>query len=234
MFAGRSYSDTVVNLLIALAICLIVNFSYVLLFLVDRPSDDGFPRRPDESHDVELPGEGRLSLSVDGHGYIVYGEGGVDSVYITSGRAKRLGLVDGDMLRVEVQPVRSSTGAHLRFSRLVALNGEPFDYSTIFNRPKEGLLFALQILYFFALAYFMLAILSNMRHVGSVRRSLWCILLAAALYFVAPVAEWPSGRIVVLAGSKHLLDYNMILKCSFALVVTLLSGCLLITSEDAD
>lgn len=226
MFKGRSYSDTVVNLLIALAICLIVNFSYVLLFLVDRPSDDGFPRRSDESQVVEMAGEGRLSLSVDGHGYIVYDGGSVDSVYITSGRAKRLGLSDGDMVRVEVQPSRIADGAHMRFSRLLELNGEPFDYSTIFNRPKEGLLFALQILYFFALAYVMLAMLSNLRHAGYVRRSLWCILLAAALYFVAPVSEWPSGRIVMLAASRHLLDYNMILKCSFALVVALLYGCI--------
>jgi len=224
MAGERSYSTVVLNLLIAFAISLTVNFSYALLFLVERPAEDGMPPHFRNENGAEIAGTGRLSVSADGHGYILFGGGGVDSVYITAMRVKRLGLSDGDMMKIRAIPPHG--GGHMRFAELLELNGEPFDYGTVYQRPKEGLLFALQILYFFAVAFVMLTLLSGdcSGRFGYWRRSLSCILLCGALYFVAPVAEWHSGRIAMLAGTARLLDYNMILKSSFALVVSLLYG----------
>lgn len=38
-------------------------------------------------------------------------------------------------------------------------NGEPFDYGVIFERPQEGVIFALQLFYFFVLAFLLLSLL---------------------------------------------------------------------------
>ena len=74
------YSDLILNLLVALAVSLVVNFSYVLLLIVDQKSD-GQPR-PAKASVIARGEEGTLRVSPDGHGYIVYENG--DSVYAVS------------------------------------------------------------------------------------------------------------------------------------------------------
>ena len=64
------YSDLILNLLVALAVSLVVNFSYVLLMLVDLNSDS--QPRPSDQRAVERPDEGVLSVHPDGYGYLVY------------------------------------------------------------------------------------------------------------------------------------------------------------------
>ena len=76
MSRPSKYSGIVVNLLIAVAISLVVNFSYVLLLIVDQKSD-GQPR-PAKASVIARGEEGTLRVSPDGHGYIVYENG--DSV----------------------------------------------------------------------------------------------------------------------------------------------------------
>jgi len=61
------YADLVLNLLVAVAISLVVNFSYVLLMLVDLNSDS--QPRPSDQRAVERPDEGVLSVHPDGYGY---------------------------------------------------------------------------------------------------------------------------------------------------------------------
>ena len=55
------YADLVLNLLVAVAISLVVNFSYVLLMLVDLNSDS--QPRPSDQRAVERPDEGVLSVT---------------------------------------------------------------------------------------------------------------------------------------------------------------------------
>ena len=220
----RRYSNTMLNLLIALAVSVIVNFSYALLFLVERPSDDINRNNPTKE---QILHEGRLSISPDGHGYII-GPNGCDSVYVTLNRVRRFGLHDGDMLKVKVMPPYRE-GGHVRLEELLERNGERFDYGTIYSRPKELRLLALQIFYFFILAFLMLTVQTrpqrkNRQSWGYWRRMMYCLLIAVALYFVTPVAVWPRGSITVIAAAERWIDYNMILKCSFALVVVLLYG----------
>ncbi len=226
MFSVRTYSNTVLNLLIALAISIVVNFSYVLLLLVERNPENESSRHASDERAVVIEEQGRLSVSGDGHGYILYERDEIDSVYITSFRVSRLDLRDGDMMQVSALPAASdSPHAHMRFHKLLQLNGEPFDYSTLYNRPKEGWLFAMQIIYFFVVSFIVLTIMTwQTERKRYIQRGLISIVVTALLYLLVPVANWHTGEITMLIGSNNLLDYNMILKCSFALVVALLYG----------
>ena len=220
----RRYSNTMLNLLIALAVSVIINFSYALLFLVERPADN---LNPTNHRREQVVREGVLSISADGHGYVVDASG-EDSIYVTLNRVRRFGLQDGDRLKVGVMPPYRD-GGHDRLEELLERNGERFDYGTIYSRPKELRLFALQIFYFFILAFVMLVIQTRPQRKGREswgywRRTATCLLLALLCYFVAPVAVWPRGSITVIVAAERWLDYNMILKCSFALVVVLLYG----------
>ena len=51
-----------------------------------------------------------------------------------------------------------------------------------------------------------------------------CLVAAAALYIFAPVREWHSGQIVLTFMSGHIFDYMLLLKCSFAVVASMLYG----------
>ena len=56
------------------------------------------------------------------------------------------------------------------------------------------------------------------------RRCLWCCVAAVGLYCVAPVTEWHTGRILPNFMSGRMFDYMLLLKCSFAVVVSMLYG----------
>lgn len=74
----------------------------------------------------------------------------------------------------------------------------------------------------------MLSILTSVRRRYTpgrfVRHCIWCVLAAAALYMVAPVTEWRSGRIMLNCMGDHIFDYMLLLKCSFAVAVSMLYG----------
>ena len=217
------YSDLILNLLVALAVSLVVNFSYVLLLIVDQKSD-GQPR-PAKASVIARGEEGTLRVSPDGHGYIVYENG--DSVYVMMQRIYRMNLKDGDRLVANLAAPRRH-GAHPVMTELRMRNGEEFDYSTIFNRPSKTTELALQLFYYLVVSFIMLSILTSVRRRYTpgrfVRHCIWCVLAAAALYMVAPVTEWRSGRIMLNCMGDHIFDYMLLLKCSFAVAVSMLYG----------
>lgn len=217
------YSDLILNLLVALAVSLVVNFSYVLLLIVDQKSD-GQPR-PAKASVIARGEEGTLRVSPDGHGYIVYENG--DSVYVMMQRIYRMNLKDGDRL-VANQAAPRRHGAHPVMTELRMRNGEEFDYSTLFNRPSKTTELALQLFYYLVVSFIMLSILTSVRRRYTpgrfVRHCIWCVLAAAALYMVAPVTEWRSGRIMLNCMGDHIFDYMLLLKCSFAVAVSMLYG----------
>ena len=216
------YSDLILNLLVALAVSLVVNFSYVLL-IVDQKSD-GQPR-PAKASVIARGEEGTLRVSPDGHGYIVYENG--DSVYVMMQRIYRMNLKDGDRLVANLAAPRRH-GAHPVMTELRMRNGEEFDYSTLFNRPSKTTELALQLFYYLVVSFIMLSILTSVRRRYTpgrfVRHCIWCVLAAAALYMVAPVTEWRSGRIMLNCMGDHIFDYMLLLKCSFAVAVSMLYG----------
>ena len=217
------YSDLILNLLVALAVSLVVNFSYVLLLIVDQKSD-GQPR-PVKASVIARGEEGTLRVSPDGHGYIVYENG--DSVYVMMQRIYRMNLKDGDRLVANLAAPRRH-GAHPVMTELRMRNGEEFDYSTLFNRPSKTTELALQLFYYLVVSFIMLSILTSVRRRYTpgrfVRHCIWCVLAAAALYMVAPVTEWRSGRIMLNCMGDHIFDYMLLLKCSFAVAVSMLYG----------
>ena len=217
------YSDLILNLLVALAVSLVVNFSYVLLLIVDQKSD-GQPR-PAKASVIARGEEGTLRVSPDGHGYIVYENG--DSVYVMMQRIYRMNLKDGDRLVANLAAPRRH-GAHPVMTELRMRNGEEFDYSTLFNRPSKTTELALQLFYYLVVSFIMRSILTSVRRRYTpgrfVRHCIWCVLAAAALYMVAPVTEWRSGRIMLNCMGDHIFDYMLLLKCSFAVAVSMLYG----------
>ena len=217
------YSDLILNLLVALAVSLVVNFSYVLLLIVDQKSD-GQPR-PAKASVIARGEEGTLRVSPDGHGYIVYENG--DSVYVMMQRIYRMNLKDGDRLVANLAAPRRH-GAHPVMTELRMRNGEEFDYSTLSNRPSKTTELALQLFYYLVVSFIMLSILTSVRRRYTpgrfVRHCIWCVLAAAALYMVAPVTEWRSGRIMLNCMGDHIFDYMLLLKCSFAVAVSMLYG----------
>ena len=217
------YSDLILNLLVALAVSLVVNFSYVLLLIVDQKSD-GQPR-PAKASVIARGEEGTLRVSPDGHGYIVYENG--DSVYVMMQRIYRMNLKDGDRLVANLAAPRRH-GAHPVMTELRMRNGEEFDYSTLFNRPSKATELTLQLFYYLVVAFIMRSILTSVRHRYTpgrfVRHCIWCVLAAAALYMVAPVTEWRSGRIMLNCMGDHIFYYMLLLKCSFAVAVSMLYG----------
>ena len=217
------YSDLMLNLLVALAISLVVNFSYVLLLIVEQKGE-GQPR-PARASVVTRSEEGVLHVSPDGHGYIVYGNR--DSVYVPMQRIRRMDLSDGDRLVVDVVAPRRY-GAHPVMNELRMRNGEEFDYGKLYNGPSKSTELLLQLFYYLVVSFVMLSILTSVRRNYSmarfVRRCLWCCAAAVALYCVAPVTEWHTGRIQMNFMGGRMFDYMLLLKCSFAVVVSMLYG----------
>lgn len=246
MSRPSKYSGIVVNLLIAVAISLVVNFSYVLLLVVEKSDDRHPPFSRELRTDREIVRvEGDVWISPDGHGYLLYvsperlsdGDAAAtglaevaparDSVYIPRNSARFLRLRSGDHLLADALESHRS-GGRLVLGQVLERNGEPFDYGVIFERPQEGVIFALQLFYFFVLAFLLLSLLRLGDRVrpmsGFLKRGLLCAGLAVGLYFIAPVVRWRTHELTILALSGSWLDYNLIMKCSFTLVVVLLYG----------
>lgn len=178
MSRPSKYSGIVVNLLIAVAISLVVNFSYVLLLVVEK-SDDRHPpfsrelrtdreivlhrrRRVDFARRARLSAL-RFAGEAFGRRCRRYGTRGGrtrarDSVYIPRNSARFLRLRSGDHLLADALESHRS-GGRLVLGQVLERNGEPFDYGVIFERPQEGVIFALQLFYFFVLAFLLLSLL---------------------------------------------------------------------------
>lgn len=216
------YADLVLNLLVAVAVSLVVNFSYVILLLADQRTE---PQHPRKEFILSRPDEGVLSVAPDGHGYLVYENG--DSLYVPMSRIRRWGLADGDRLVADLVPPRQAQ-AHPVLCEVRMRNGEAFNYGAVYNRPSATAELSVQLLYYLVVSFLLLTILTATRRNYSVRRfvraCIWCIGVVAALYFVAPVINWRTGRIEPNFMSGRLLDYMLLLKCSFALVVSVLYG----------
>ena len=211
--------------LVAAIICLVVNFSYLLLLVVNQ--DDSYSRSTGRKRAVDLVMQdqtGRLSLSIDGFGYIVT-EGG-DSIYVDRGSVRRHELRNGDMLEVQASNQPRYEGAHLIMKKVITRNGEPFDYGAIYNGTSRFAETMYQIIYYFAMSFILLLVM-NMRHRRVdwgifVKRGVLCTVIATTAYFFAPVTLRFSGETIFIYQSPHAIDFVVMMKCLFMLVVVLL------------
>ncbi len=209
---------------VALIISLVVNFSYLLLLVVS--SDDSFRsrNRGDGKDEVIITAEGTLSLSVDGFGYIITDED--DSIYVDRRSAYWLELKNGDRLVVEASTNSRYPDSHFAMRHIDLRNGEPFDYASLYNGPSRLVETIYQLLYYLAVS-FVLMLVMNMRgrngnFSGFVKRGVICALIAVVAYFVAPVTLRHSGEMVMLYQGHSLIDFVVLMKCLFMLVVVLL------------
>jgi hypothetical protein len=245
MHLKLNHNALVINLLIAIAISLVVNFSYLLLLVVEK----GDPRRPPFDHEwvrhtVREPFavEGVARLSPDGHGYLICDAAqeaqksattqglsqrtkGVDSVYIPRNLAHFLHLHDGDLLQANAI-LSEQAKEHPTLGVVRTRNGEAFDYGALLDRPEEGTLLGMQLVHFVMLAFVMLTLTEYIGKEWSlrnlIRQSLLCVGITILFYFLAPVAVGRHRELGMLAMGDYLLEFNVVLKCSFTLVVVLL------------
>ncbi len=224
---GRLSTSTSL-ILVAMAISLIVNFSHLLLFAVDEFGSWQQSGSEDESKIVDV--RGRLSLNPDGYAYLVCDENeAVDSVYISGWNLRSIDVVSGDSLHIKARP-STREGGHYRIMEILEVNGEEFDYTTVFTRYNKILELVVQIFYYFAMSLMIMMILAykydrrNVTFTKILHRSLWCLLLLVGCYFLAPVFNRYTGEVSSVFANKGgwRVDYLVVLKCSFTFAVSVL------------
>ncbi len=227
-------SKIVIDIMIAVAISLVVNFShFLLIFIEQEPASQVQAQRQDiDSLSAERRANSRREIegifvrSADGHGYIIYGEQG-DSAYVSQGRASHYGLTDGDsIVAVATYPSeerRAATQSILRRNGNIAA---PYS-STMPQRMSD---FVTQLLYYFGLSLIIILVATTfVQRLRSRRRNtqrmLLSLLLAVLLYFVAPlVSPRQRGQFIfnLFLLNRPIIDLMVTLKWSFAVIVSLL------------
>lgn len=198
----RLKSNIVLHLLVALALSLVINFSYLLIPII---TDYGMNQRGDDS----IVGEhnmGELHIEPDLHGYIICDCSASDSTYVSAWQVRTHKLQDGDRLRFSSRPPEGElftaeqiNAAHPRLDKVYERNGEPFDFDTLYDRPSRTVEFVWQILYYTLLILVMLIILNWQTQSGVmtrwayVRRLLLALLLTIIGIYFAPIVAMKGG-----------------------------------------
>ncbi len=229
----KKYNAVAINVLLALVISLVINFSYLLAIREQDKRDFGTPHWLPEGGQ-ETPHKGTLHVAKDGYGYVIcegyHDEGHGDSIYVNAGVIRRLNLMDGSMLTVTARDSQTP-GANRFLWKVLEVNGEPFDYGALYNRPSNNLVMALQFGYYFLFALILLCIMT----VGGrndlkfyMKRAAYCIVIAGGLYFLLPVMKHRTGELVIEAMNVYkgtlVADPIDVMKCSFVLVFAVLYG----------
>lgn len=230
---GKRNSQIGLHMLVAVALSLVVNFSYLLMPLITQRGGVDARSRKGEDNARLIDREGTLHLSCDMHGYITYDDM-CDSIYVSSWQVDFLKLVDGDRLVVDVQPLNEDNfpeiqraGAHDRMHAVIRRNGEPFDFETIYDRPSKTLEIVWQILYYAIVSFILLMVMTLTPQSGRwttrtfVKRLIVSLLLMGLMFLFAPVVCFHPGRIVaVFQANLHPMDYMVVLmKCLFMFAV---------------
>ena len=213
--------------LVALAISLIVNFSYMLLMVVNQSSEIRGRKSGSHYDSPEVVVEGTLGLSVDGYGYIIDSKTG-DSIYVDRRSVRRLELESGDKLKIEARNQDRYEGAHPIMSRLLERNGQPFDYGSLYNSSDQWEVILYQILFYTVVSLLLLMIMT-FRRTGD--NPIWTSLFARAVvavvvtsvaYLLSPITFYHTGETKLVCQVDHMLDFVVMLKCLFMLAVVLL------------
>lgn len=212
--------------LVALAISLIVNFSYMLLMVVNQSSEIKGSKNERHNSPVVVA-DGVLGLSVDGFGYLVDNKTG-DSIYVDRRSVRRLDLESGDVLTIEARDQVRYENAHYQMSRLLVRNGQPFDYGSLYNSSDQWLVILYQILFYMVVSL-MLLLLMTVRRTGEnpvwtsfFARAFVAVLITSVAYLLSPITFYHTGETKLVCQVEHMLDFVVMLKCLFMLAVVLL------------
>ena len=214
------------SLIVATAVSLIVNFSYLLSIWVINDNDSA----RDEKPRPEIAVAGVVHLAVDGYGYLVVADSTVahDSIYISSNRARRFGLREGMVITGMAEPSHRP-GAHPTLERIETIDGQEFDYSTLFKRPNDTLLAAMQVGFYLLVAFaicliFTHNVLSRERRAAYFYRLGVGVVVAVVAYMMAPIYDWHAGEIRLNITTYNVFNPMVMMQCSFILVVCALYG----------
>ena len=198
----RLKSNIVLHLLVALALSLVINFSYLLIPII---TDYGMNQRGGGDASGEH-NTGELHIERDLHGYIICDCAASDSIYVSAWQVRTHKLQDGDRLRFssrlpegELFTAEQVAAAHPRLDKVYERNGEPFDFDTLYDRPSRTVEFIWQILYYTLLILVMLIILNWQTRSGVmtkwayVRRILIALLLTIIGIYFAPIVAMKGG-----------------------------------------
>ena len=231
-------SNLVINILIASVISLTINFSYLLSMIVaERESND--QRQRIEQEMMERPEcSGVLHLSPDGYGYIVPAEKvvlehpmrafEVDSIFVSNRKVRWYNLQNGDEIVCTLFPPRGNSNPSLDVVR--TQNGNEIPAPAIYDRPKRNQDTMVQMLFYFSLSFLLLMVMTM--RIDSITRGKYLqrcaivILLTIGFYFLTPVVNWQTGRLVMISQSQtpSMIDWMGVLKCMVVLVVAILYG----------
>lgn len=232
MTVPKRHNTIAINILLAAVISLVINFSYLLAIREQDRRDFGIPG-PIPAVSEETVREGILRVAPDGYGYIrSTDEGAGDSIYVSAVIIRRLGFRDGAALKVTArEPL--TPGANKYTWKVLEIDGEPFDYGALYNRPSDNLVLGLQFGYYLALALTLLSIMTmGAARDGSVkvylRRAAFALVVAVGIFFLLPVVKPRSGELIITAmnirNGSLVIDPIDVLKVSFVLVFALLYG----------
>lgn len=227
-------STAIVNLLIAIVLTLIVNFSYLLSLMVEKRESNAHRQ---EQRMQKPEHEGILQLSEDGYGYLVCRRSLApqhpDSVeqykiFVSNRKAHWYNLKDGDRLRCTAYPPRGK--GNRTIDEILLQNGQE-PAPIIYDRPSRGEEMFVQLLYYFLLAYLLMMVMTsrldsqNFTSRNYLQRCAVVLLLTFACYFFAPYINWQTGKIMMIfQQSRTALDWMVMLKCTVVLTVAILYG----------
>jgi hypothetical protein len=225
MAIAKKYNTSIINTLLSLVACLVINFSYLLAIREQDHRDfhtSGW--LPDGEN---TPHNGTLHLSKDGYGYITDATGN-DSIYVVSRLVRRLSLVDGSRLEVTVRESQLPGGNPLMW-QLLSVDGVPFDYGNLYNNPGDKTVMTLQFVFYIIYAFVLLTLMTagatrNLSMRFYLTRAVYCLVAAVALWFLLPVVQPRSGELGITVMNLPRTYPVDVLKCSFVLVFALLYG----------
>ncbi|MDR2890456.1 MAG: histidine kinase [Alistipes sp.] len=239
MAIPRKYNAVILNVLLAVVICLAVNFSYLLAIREQADRDMRMTSWLPEGEDI--PHTGVLHVSHDGYGYILCNAPGytshdpadhhhshTDSIYVVSRLIRRLSLEDGSTLTVMARDSRNPEANSLMW-KVMEIDGVPFDYGELYDNPREDSVMALQWGFYLVFAFVLLSTMT----VGAARdvsmrfyltRAAWCIVFAVSMWLLLPILRPRSGELIITAMDLPRFYHTDVMKCSFLLVSVLLYG----------
>lgn len=229
MKSDNRYCVFTTHITVALAISLIVNFSYLLSLTYVRDYTPVELRNTDEEVTVSQV-TGVMKLNPDGYGYLTdCDDADADSVFVQQWKMRLFNIEDGDTLRAEIIPP-ACAGGHHRLVTVKEINGREINQDVIFNRPKYIVETILQIIFYMVLSLLIIAVMtartksSGTSFANLTKRICLSLAIAVGIYYIAPVTDRHFGRLmpVFIARAGFALDTVALLKCSFALVVSIL------------
>ncbi|MFI3264511.1 MAG: histidine kinase [Rikenellaceae bacterium] len=222
----KNSSKIIVDILIAVAISLVVNFSHLMLIFVDQDPQTVQNAQRDTPKPNDVRVSGIFSRNHDGHGYLIFENS--DSAYVSHGRVNRYGLATGDTIVAMMTVIPDDNPRHSIVQSVVRRNGAIVaPYSS--NAPQRVNEFVTQTAYYFFLSLIVILVATSSwgrkSRRGNFRMLLFALIIAIVLYLFAPLISHRHGGDMVihlLLRNKPYFEYMIVLKWLFAVIVSLL------------